>query len=225
MTKHQKNDEKKNKTNPQKDEHHIYPVEEEHNKDSFLEKEVDEGIEEKNKTSQEDSKALIEAKEEAQHYKDLYIRSQAEMENLRRRTKIELEKASKYAISSFAQDILAVNDNLSRAMASMPEEEKENSLIKNLMVGLEMTQKELDTALEKNNITPIESQGLIFNPNLHKVVQEVEDDTKPAGTIIQEWQKGYMIDGSLVLREAVVIVSKGGVQEGQAPVSHIDTTV
>lgn len=83
--------------------------------------------------------------------KDLYLRSQAEMENLRRRTQQELEKRSKFAVSSFAQDLLPVNDNLSRAMASIPDSEKENQndLVKNLLVGLELTQKDLNSALEK----------------------------------------------------------------------------
>jgi len=173
---------------------------------------------------QEDKIAQLQA--EADKYKDLYIRAHAEMENLRRRTQQELEKRSKFAISSFAQDLLPVNDNLSRAMASIPEEEKGSDLFKNLLVGLELTQKDLNSALEKNNITPIESVGRVFDPNLHKVVQEVDDPTKPAGTIIQEWQKGYMIGGDRVLREAVVIVTKGGPLPGQKPEEvHIDTTV
>ena len=173
---------------------------------------------------QEDKTAKLQ--EEVDKYKDLYIRAHAEMENLRRRTQQELEKRSKFAVSSFAQDLLPVNDNLSRAMASIPADAKENDLMKNLIIGLELTQKELNSALEKNNITPIESVGRVFDPNLHKVVQEIDDPSKTAGTIIQEWQKGYMIGGDRVLREAVVIVTKGGPLPGQNPEEiHIDTTV
>ncbi|MBO4521230.1 MAG: nucleotide exchange factor GrpE [Alphaproteobacteria bacterium] len=174
--------------------------------------------------SVEDKTAELQA--EVEKYKDLYIRSQAEMENLRRRTQQELEKRSKFAVSSFAQDLLPVNDNLSRAMAAIPEEGKENDLFKNLLVGLELTQKDLNAALEKNNITPIESVGRIFDPNLHKVAQEIDDPTKPAGMIVQEWQKGYMIGGDRVLREAVVVVAKGGPAPGQKQEEiHIDTSV
>lgn len=174
----------------------------------------------------EDKTAELQA--EVEKYKDLYIRAQAEMENLRRRTQQELEKRSKFAVSSFAQDLLPVNDNLSRAMASIPEDKKDeqSDLVKNLLIGLELTQKDLNAALEKNKVTPIESIGLVFDPNLHKVVQEVEDPTKPAGTIIQEWQKGYMIGGDRVLREAVVIVTKGGPFPGKnSEEVHVDTTV
>ncbi len=170
---------------------------------------------------------ITEMQAEIDKLKDLYLRSQAEMENLRRRTQQELEKRSKFAVSSFAQDLLPVNDNLSRAMASIPDSERENQndLVKNLLVGLELTQKDLNAALEKNNVTAIESVGRIFDPNLHKVVQEIDDPDKPAGTIVQEWQKGYMIGGDRVLREAVVVVTRGGPQPGQEQAEHIDTTV
>lgn len=170
---------------------------------------------------------ITEMQAEIDKLKDLYLRSQAEMENLRRRTQQELEKRSKFAVSSFAQDLLPVNDNLSRAMASIPDSERENQndLVKNLLVGLELTQKDLNAALEKNNVTAIESVGRIFDPNLHKVVQEIDDPEKPAGTIVQEWQKGYMIGGDRVLREAVVVVTRGGPQPGQEQAEHIDTTV
>ena len=173
---------------------------------------------------QEDKTAALQA--EVDKYKDLYIRAQAEMENLRRRTQQELEKRSRFAVSSFAQDLLPVGDNLSRALASIPEDKKDDDLFKNLKIGLELTQKEMNSALEKNKITPIESVGHIFDPNLHKVVQEIDDPTQPSGMIIQEWQKGYMIGGDRVLREAVVVVTKGGAAPGQKqPETHIDTTV
>ena len=184
------------------------------------------GQEISNEEPQADKAAELQA--EVEKYKDLYIRAQAEMENLRRRTQQELEKRSKFAVSSFAQDLLLVNDNLSRAMASIPEDKKDeqSDLVKNLLIGLELTQKDLNTALEKNKVTPIESIGRVFDPNLHKVVQEIDDPTKPVGTIVQEWQKGYMIGGDRVLREAVVIVTKGGPLPGQnSDEVHVDTTV
>ncbi len=156
---------------------------------------------------------------EVDKLKDMYMRSQAEMENLRKRTQIELEKRSKYAVSSFARDLLSVSDNLARAMDSIPEQErkKQSELVKNLLVGLELTQKDLQTAFEKNDIKPVESVGHIFDPNVHKVVQEVEDPSKPAGTIVQEWQKGYTIGGDRTLREAVVVVTQGGPKPGEKP--------
>lgn len=156
--------------------------------------------------------------EEVAKLKDSYLRSQAEMENLRRRTQTELEKRSKYAVSAFASDLLSVADNLKRALSAIPAEAMNDAAVKNIVVGLEMTQKDLSRALEKNGVTPVDSLGKVFDPNIHKVVQEVEDPSKPAGTIVQEWQTGYMI-GDRVLREAVVVVAKGG-----ARAHEVDTT-
>lgn len=168
-------------------------------------------------------------KEEVEKFKDLYVRSQAEMENLRRRTQIELEKRSKFAVSAFAKDLLTVNDNLSRALDAMTPEmrEQQPEVVKNLLVGLDLTRKSLDSALEKNGVTPVDSVGKVFDPNVHKVVQEIEDPEKPSGTIVQEWQKGYMIGGDRVLREAMVVVTRGGPMPGKenAEPVHIDTSV
>lgn len=212
MTKHHKRDEELNEVKQELDE-------------VWQEAEACAGAAEEAEAVQAEKIAEMQA--EIDKLKDLYLRSQAEMENLRRRTQQELEKRSKFAVSSFAQDLLPVNDNLSRAMASIPDSEKENQndLVKNLLVGLELTQKDLNSALEKNNVTAIESLGRIFDPNLHKVVQEIDDPEKPAGTIVQEWQKGYMIGGDRVLREAVVVVTRGGPQPGREPAEHVDTTV
>lgn len=166
----------------------------------------------------EDAEKIAALTEEVAKLKDSYLRSQAEMENLRRRTQTELEKRSKYAVSAFAGDLLSVADNLKRALSAIPAEAMNDAAVKNIVVGLEMTQKDLSRALEKNGVTPVDSLGKVFDPNIHKVVQEVEDPSKPAGTIVQEWQTGYMI-GDRVLREAVVVVSKGGTRAHE-----VDTT-
>ena len=166
----------------------------------------------------EDAEKIAALTEEVAKLKDSYLRSQAEMENLRRRTRTELEKSSKYAVSAFAGDLLSVADNLKRALSAIPAEAMNDAAVKNIVVGLEMTQKDLSRALEKNGVTPVDSLGKVFDPNIHKVVQEVEDPSKPAGTIVQEWQTGYMI-GDRVLREAVVVVSKGGTRAHE-----VDTT-
>ncbi|MCQ2914053.1 MAG: nucleotide exchange factor GrpE [Alphaproteobacteria bacterium] len=191
--------------------------------------EVTETVEE-NKTTDEHAEAVAgmkkieELEAEVAKYKDLYIRAQAEMENLRRRTQNELISRTKFAITDFAKDILSVADNLTRAMSAMPKKEDADENVKNIIIGLEMTQKELENSLSRNGVTPIESVGKVFNPNWHKVVQEIQDETKPNGTITQEWQKGYLIGGDRVLREAVVIVTKGGPKENADSKSHIDTT-
>ena len=131
------------------------------------------------------------------------------MENLRKRTAIELEKTSRFAITKFAKDLLSVADNLSRALDTLNKEENQthSEAIKNLIAGIELTQKELTSAFEKNGIHKQESKGKIFDPQKDKVVQEREDKSVPAGTVLEEWQPAYMI-GDRILREAVVVVAK-----------------
>ena len=161
-------------------------------------------------------KIIAEQASEIEKWKDIALRAQAEMENLRKRTQIDIEKANRYANSSFAKDLLPVADYLAGAIDCAQKEiaksQKEGSecdvFLINLLKGVEITQKQLHTVFEKHQIQKMETMGIVFDPNLHKVIQEVEDDTKEAGTIVQELQSGYTISGDRVLREAMVIVSK-----------------
>lgn len=154
--------------------------------------------------------------EEVKKWQDIALRSQAEMENLRKRTQIDIEKAHKYANASFAKDLLPVADYLSGAIDYAQKEIEKSKeagtecdvFLVNLLKGVEMTQKQLHTVFERHQIKKMETKDIVFDPNLHKVIQEVEDDTKEAGTIVQELQAGYTIAGDRVLREAMVIVSK-----------------
>ncbi|MDY6408122.1 MAG: nucleotide exchange factor GrpE [Pseudomonadota bacterium] len=154
--------------------------------------------------------------EEVAHWKDLAMRATAEMENLKKRTAIDIAKANRYATGGFAKDLLPVADSLEQAISFTQSEiakEKESGatispVLENLLKGVEMTANNLTGALKKQQIEKMESMGKVFDPNLHKVIQEVEDATKPAGTIVQELQTGYTIGGDRVLREAMVIVTK-----------------
>ena len=147
--------------------------------------------------------------DELAEYKDKYLRCYAEMENIRKRSQAEILARSKVAIADFAKDLLPVADNLERALAlPVPEELKETPFFKNFISGVELTQKTLNTTFEKNQITPIQSLGRVFNPEYEQVIQQVTDNEKPSGTVLQVWQKGYLIGGDRVLREAMVVVSK-----------------
>ena len=174
--------------------------------------------EKKNENPQQHSAPKAETKEndkiaalekEAADMRDKFMRTYAEMENIKKRCQNEIEKNAKVAIADFALDLLPVADNLERALAQeIPPELKDNAFLKNLVSGVQMTQKQLSTALNKNGITLIESVGKPFDPNTQKAIQQVFDDKEEDGTVIQEWQKGYLIGGDRVLREAMVIVSK-----------------
>lgn len=146
-------------------------------------------------------------KEENAKLKDEFLRAYADAENTKKRCAQEIEKNNKYAISSFAKELLSVADNLHRAIDSIPDDQKSNC--ESLLKGVEMTEAELKKVFAKFGVQKMEIIGTHFDPNFHQVIQEVEDKEKPAGTIIAELQTGYMINDR-ILREAMVVVSKGG---------------
>jgi molecular chaperone GrpE len=143
--------------------------------------------------------------------KDRLLRTLAEMENLRRRTEREVTDARLYGVASFARDVLVVADNMRRALDALPPEARADTEagIKSLVDGVELTERELLKALEKNGVRQFTPQGEKFDPNVHQAMYEVPDASVPAGSIVQVVQPGYMI-GERVLRPALVGVSKGG---------------
>ncbi len=145
--------------------------------------------------------------EENAKLKDAYLRACAESENVKKRCQQEIEKNTKFALSSFAKELLTVADNLHRAVTSVSAEQAEQC--RPLLEGVEMTQNELSKVFAKFGIKKIDSLDKVFDPNFEQVVQEVEDPSKPAGTVIAELQSGYLINDR-ILREAMVIVTKGG---------------
>ena len=148
---------------------------------------------------------------EAADYKDKLLRTLAEMENLRRRTEREIADARHYGISKFARDILAVADNMDRALQALDAElrEKADAATKALLDGVELTERELLKVLEKHDVKRFEPFGERFDPNLHQAMYEVPDPSLPAGQVVQVVQPGYMI-ADRMLRPALVAVSKGG---------------
>ena len=134
----------------------------------------------------------------------LYAR--AETQNVRRRAEKEVADAHAYAATKFARDILAVADNLGRALASLSEEQRADEAIKPLLTGLEATERELMSVFERHGITRIAAIGLPLDPNQHQAMLEIPSD-KDAGTIVQEMQAGYMMKDRL-LRPAMVGVAK-----------------
>jgi len=139
------------------------------------------------------------------------------MENLRRRTEREVADARTYGVTNFARDILAVADNMERALKALDDElrEKADAGLKALLDGVELTERELIKAMEKHGVNKIEPLGQKFDPNLHQAMLEIPDTSVPAGTVVQIMQPGYTI-GERVLRPALVGVSKGG-PKSQAP--------
>ncbi len=159
-----------------------------------------------------DYEAVIGAlQDELEQARDQRVRAAAEMENLRRRTAREVADAKKFAVSSFARDLLSVSDNLTRALTVVTDEEKTaaSDVWKNLLEGVQMTERELLSVLDKNGVKKIDPQGERFDPNQHQAMFEVPDPNQPSGTVTQVVAPGFVI-GERVLRPAMVGVSKGG---------------
>jgi molecular chaperone GrpE len=150
--------------------------------------------------------------------RDKMLRTLAEMENLRQRTRREVADAKTYGITGFARDVLEIADNLQRALDAVPAEAKAaaDPGLKALMEGVELTERSLLNALEKNGVKKFDPSGEKFDPNFQQAMYEVPDPSVPSGTVVQVVQAGYMI-GDRVLRPALVGVSKGGAKAAPAP--------
>jgi len=160
---------------------------------------------------------------EAADTKDRLLRTLAEMENLRRRTDREIADTRQYAVANFARDLLAVADNMQRALATLSADFRDQAdpVVKSHIEGVELTERELMKVMEKHGIKRFDPQGEKFDPNLHQAMFEVPDPNVPSGMVAQVVQPGYMI-ADRVLRPALVGVSKGGPKA--APVANENAT-
>lgn len=154
--------------------------------------------------------ALAEAEAEIEKLKDQLLRALADVENTRRRAARDKEDAAKYAVTGFARSMLAVADNLRRALDTVePDARAGDPALDALMSGVEMTEKELLAAFERHGITPIPAMGERFDPHVHEAMFELEDTSVPAGTVVQVLEAGYKIHDR-PLRPSRVGVSRGG---------------
>lgn len=161
---------------------------------------------------------------ELSELKDRSLRALADAENTRRRAQREVMEARKYAASGIVKDLLNVSDNLRRALESVPPELRErDEQVKNLVIGVELVEKDLLGAFEKHGVKRIEPLGEPFNHEYHQAMYEVENSGQPSGTIVQLLQPGYVMHDRL-LRPAMVAVAKGNPDTPPAPHARVDTT-
>jgi molecular chaperone GrpE len=148
-------------------------------------------------------------KEEAAVLKDRLLRTAADMDNLRKRSEREKAEATLYAATNFARDLLSVTDNMGRALAAVTPEQREaaDEVTKNLLAGVELTEKELLNVFQRHGIRKVDTIGQKFDPNLHQALFEVPTGEHPPGTVVQEMQSGFAI-GERCLRPAMVGVAK-----------------
>jgi molecular chaperone GrpE len=160
----------------------------------------------------EERVAALEAELAEEH--DRLLRALAETENVRRRAQRERADAEKYAFGGFARDLLSVADNLRRALDSLPESEARDDRTSSLLAGVAATERELLAAFERHGLKRIDPKGEKFDHNFHQAVFEAERTGRPAGTIIEVLQPGYVLHDRLV-RPAMVGVAKGEAQPSE----------
>jgi molecular chaperone GrpE len=148
--------------------------------------------------------------------KEQVLRFAAEAATTRRRAEREMNDARAYAITKFARDLLGVADNLSRAIASHPPDSGD-AILKSFIQGVELTEKELMGAFERNGLKKIDpAKGEKFDPHQHQAMMEQPDAEAPPGTVIQVLQAGYELLGRLVRPAMVVVAAKGAGGQPQA---------
>ena len=146
---------------------------------------------------------------EVTQLKDQVLRVAADSENSKRRAERDANDARAYAIQKFARDLLTVADNLQRAMQHAPKDAAD-PLVKNLAIGLELTEKELMGAFERNGLKKIDpARGAKFDPHQHQAMQEQLADDVAAGGVLQVIQPGYELFGRLVRPAMVIFAARG----------------
>lgn len=147
--------------------------------------------------------------------KEQALRYAAEAENTKRRAEREANDARAYAIQKFARDLLGAADNLSRALTAAPSDDAD-SAVRTFLVGVEMTEKELQGAFERNGLKRVDpAKGERFDPHQHQAVMEQPSDEVAAGGVIQVLQVGYELYGRIVRPAMVTVAAKGS--SGPAP--------
>ncbi len=155
------------------------------------------------------ARQLIDARREQEEQRQAMLRALAEAENVRRRAQRDVADAKSYAITGFARDLLSVADNFKRALDALPPADELPEELRGLVEGIQMTERELLSTLDKHGVKIVDPVGERFDPNRHQAMFEIENPDIPSGTVIQVMQAGAVL-GERTLRPAMVGVSKGG---------------
>ncbi len=148
-----------------------------------------------------------------QEMREKWLRSEADMANLRARTKREVEDARLYAVQKFAKDVVEAAENLKRGIDSLPKRsEDEPEIVTKMREGFEGIERSFVSLLERNGIARQDPTGAAFDANLHQAMAEQESAEHPSGTVLQAWTQTWTLNGRL-LRPAMVVVSKAPAAE------------
>ena len=148
--------------------------------------------------------ALLSSEAKVKEQQESVLRAKAEVENMRRRSEQEIDKARKYALNKFSEELLPVIDNLERAIQAAG---AENEVIKPFLEGVELTHKTFVEVVSKFGLKEINPEGEVFNPEMHQAMSIQESPDHEANTVMFVMQKGYELNGR-VIRPAMVMVAK-----------------
>ena len=158
----------------------------------------------------DDPVALLEdARNKADEHWNLYLRTTAEMDNLRKRAERDVQNAHKFGVEKLVGELLPVMDSMEMGMAAA---DKDNEATAKLVEGMELTLKMFADALQKVGITQVDPMGDVFNPEFHQAMSMVENPDAEPNTVIAVMQKGYLLNDRLV-RPAMVVVAKAPASE------------
>lgn len=163
---------------------------------------------------------------ERDDFRERWVRSEAEMANIRARAKREVDETRQYAVQKFARDVVEAADNLKRGLDSLPPAaEGEPDIVTRVRDGFAGVERSFLALLERNGIRREDPTGALFDANLHQAMSEQETASHPAGTVLQAWTPAWTLNGRL-LRPAMVVVAKSPVGEVAGPPGgRLDSTV
>ena len=207
MSKESKKKKKQTKENLTEEEEFSIDVDKAEN----LKEELDDSNEQKSKKEEESTDPLQEALKQAEHWKDIAARNQAELDNYRKRMARDKTDAIKFANGGLLCELVSVIDSFQMGLDAAKLEDSESIIAK----GMEMVQKQLEEFISTQGATEISAIGQPFDPNIHEAISQEANDDIPEDNIITQIRKGYKLHDRL-LRAANVIVSKGPEKDSES---------
>jgi molecular chaperone GrpE len=167
---------------------------------------------------------IAELEAERDEFRDKWMRSEAEIQNVRNRAKRDVDETRQYAVQKFAKDVAEAAENIKRGLDSIPARtDNEAEIVGKLRDGFEGVERSFVALLERNGVVRTDPTGAMFDPNLHQAMAEQETDAHPPGTVVQAWTQAWTLNGR-ILRPAMVVVAKAPAAAAP-PTAKLDTTV
>jgi molecular chaperone GrpE len=166
------------------------------------------------------SARIAQLEAERDDFKDRWLRSEAEIANVRARAKREVDETRQYAVQKFARDVVEAAENLKRGLDSLPPPAPdEPDIVTRVRDGFAGVERSFIGLLERNGIRREDPTGALFDANLHQAMAEQESTDHPPGTVLQSWTNGWTLNGRL-LRPAMVVVAKAPASASAATSGH-----